>query len=133
MKFIPFFFIKLLFFFVPLQFLLCTPFYWAGAEEAHGKQSHLGMAKMLHLRMGWCAPGVLAGMGLTARVGAVGRRTGRWIHRGDGERVNLPAIHEKKLKHEITLDSFMHLVIQTHQPFELTSSAVTVGGICIYV
>jgi len=78
-------------------------------------------------------PRVLAGMGLTAWVGTVGRRTGRWVHRGDGEQVNLPAIHEKKLKHEITLDSFMHLLIQTHQPFELTSSAVTVGGVCIYV
>ena len=58
---------------------------------------------------------------------------GGWIHRGDGERVNLPAIHKKKLKHKITLNSFMHLLIQTHQPFELTSSPVTVGGVCIYV
>ena len=42
---------------------------------------------------------------------------------------------KRKLKSKITLDLFMHLLVQTRprQPFELTSSAVTVGGVCIYV
>ena len=97
-KFIPFFFIKLSFFSVFLRFLLSSPLWWPGAEQVpwetlapgHGQDApwpHGAMRAMSSRRHGaYCAGGHRK------------RGCGKGIHRADGERVNLPAIDEKKIE-----------------------------------